>query len=390
MWPDVFTVGVEEEYHLVDQERLALCSDAAVVTEAKKRLAAEGEEVERGGVAAEISSSQLEVATRVCTTLAEVRAELVRLRQLAATAAAEHGCQILAMGTHPFSSWRDQRLTDNPRYVRLFERWGLLALQQLITGCHVHVGVEDPDLAVAVLDRVRPWLPPLLALSASSPFWEGSDTGYASYRTVWFDRWPVTGVPEPLGDRAGFDGLVRAMVACGAVDDSSHLYWDVRPSYRFPTLEFRVADVCPSVDDAVVQAALARSLTRTLARQVQEGRPFPPTRMELVRLARWRAARHGLSNSLVHPELWELRPAAEVVGRLLALLRPDLQEHEEWEVVEDAVNRILQRGTAAARYRELMAQRPDLRAVTAAAIAETAGLGAATAGSPGPVARNGG
>lgn len=386
----MYTVGVEEEYHLVDRETLALCSDESVVTEAKARLAAEGNDLGRGGVAAEISSSQLEVATRVCTTLAEVRAELVRLRQVAATAAAEHGCHILAMATHPFSSWRDQRLTDNPRYVRLFERWGLLALQQLITGCHVHVGVEDPDLAIAVLDRVRPWLPPLLALSASSPFWEGSDTGYASYRTVWFDRWPLTGVPEPLGDRAAFDELVRAMVACGAVDDPSHLYWDVRPSYRFPTLEFRVADVCPSVDDAVVQAALARSLTRTLARQAQDGRPVPPTRMELVRLARWRAARHGLSNSLVHPELWELRPAAEVVGRLLALLRPDLEEHNEWDEVEDGVDDILHRGTAAARYRELMAQSADLRTVTAAAIAETVGFGASTATSPGPAERKGG
>ncbi len=387
----MFTVGVEEEYHLVDRESLALCSDDTVVSEAKARLAAVGEGVGgRGAVASEISSAQLEVATPVCTTLAEVRAELVRLRRVAAAAAEAHGRRILAMATHPFSSWRDQRLTDNPRYVRLFERWGLLALQQLITGCHVHVGVDDPDLAIAVLDRVRPWLPPLLALSASSPFWEGSDTGYASYRTVWFDRWPLTGLPEPLGSRAAFDELVRAMVACGAVDDSSHLYWDVRPSHRFPTLEFRVADVCPGIDDAVVQAALARSLTRTFAERVQQRCPIPPARMELVRLARWRAARHGLSDGLVHPEEWELRPAAEVVESLLALLRPDLEEHGEWEEVQNQVNHILQRGNAAQRYRGLMARTGDLRAVTAAAIAETAGRGGSAAASASPAETLGG
>lgn len=371
----MFTVGVEEEYHLVDSGTLALRSDEPVVEAAKARVAAERGSGggTAGGVAAEISTSQLEVATRVCSTLAEVRAELVRLRQLASRAAGEHGCRIMAMGSHPFSSWRDQRLTDNPRYVGLFERWGLLALQQLITGCHVHVAVEDPDLAVAVLDRVRPWLPPLLAMSASSPFWEGSDTGYASYRTVWFDRWPLSGPPEPLGSRAVFDELVRSMTACGAVDDASQVYWDVRLSHRFPTLEFRVADACPRLDDAVVQAALARSLTRTFARVAQEGGPVPAVRSELVRVARWRAARYGLSDSLVHPEEWELRPAGEVVAKLLDLLRPDLEEHGEWAQVEAQVAGILERGTAAARYRALMARTGDLRSVTAAAIAETVG-----------------
>ncbi len=371
----MFTVGVEEEYHLVDSGTLALRSDEPVVEAAKARVAAEGSSGgdTAGGVAAEISTSQLEVATRVCSTLEEVRAELVRLRQLAARAAGEHGCRIMAMGSHPFSSWRDQRLTDNPRYVGLFERWGLLALQQLITGCHVHVAVEDPDLAIAVLDRVRPWLPTLLAMSASSPFWEGSDTGYASYRTIWFDRWPLSGPPEPLGSRAVFDELVRSMTACGAVDDASQIYWDVRPSHRFPTLEFRVADACPRLDDAVVQAALARSLTRTFARLAQKGAPVPALRTELVRVARWRAARYGLSDTLVQPEEWELRPAGEVVAKLLELLRPDLEEHGEWEQVDGQVAEILERGTPAARYRALMARTGDLRSVTAAAIAETAG-----------------
>lgn len=202
----------------------------------------------------EISTSRLEVATPVCSTLDEVRAELVRLRCEAGEVAARKGCRILAMATHPFSSWEDQRLSPGERYLSLFERWGMLALQQLITGCHVHVAVDDPELTIAVLDRVRPWLPVLVA----------------------------------------FDALVADLVRAGAIDDATHLYWDARPSVRYPTLEFRVGDVCPSVDVAVLYAALARSLTRTFVAAAQrEKDAAPDVRPEVLRIARWRAARHG-------------------------------------------------------------------------------------------------
>jgi YbdK family carboxylate-amine ligase len=356
------TVGVEEEYHLVDADTMALRSVAEVVARAKAAI----EDAE-----SEISTSQLEVATPVCSTLAEVRAELVRLRYQAGEVAARSGCRILAMGTHPFSSWRDQRLSEAARYVGLYERWGLLALQQLITGCHVHVAVDDDDLRIAVLDRVRPWLPVLLALTASSPFWEGVDTGYASYRTMWFDRWPTAGMPPALGDRAGFDRVVGNLVRAGAIDDATHLYWDVRPSARYPTLEFRIGDVCPSVDDAVLYAALARALVRTLAASADRTSP-PDVGAEVLRVARWRAARHGLTDALVDPSTWSPRPAGEVVDALLSLVRLDLEANGEWEEVADAVDRVRRDGTASERYRRLMARTGDLRAVTAAAVDETA------------------
>lgn len=360
----MFTLGVEEEYHLVDAETLALRSISEVEDAAKQQTE---------GFSAEISTAQLEVATPVCSTIAEVRTELVRLRTSASEAAAASGCRILAMATHPFASWEDQRLSAGSRYVGLFERWALLALQQLITGCHVHVAVDDPEMTIAVLDRVRPWLPTLVALSASSPFWEGRDTGYASYRTVWFDRWPTSGAPATLGSRSAYDALVAQLVACGTIDDASHLYWDARPSMRYPTLEFRVADVCPSVDDAVLYAALARSLTRTLSAQAADGGPVPEVRPEVLRAARWHAARHGLSRHLVHPERWELRPASEVVGVLMALLRPDLEDHDEWGEVSRRITIVAAEGTAAARYRRMMERTGDLKAVTAAAVAETTG-----------------
>jgi YbdK family carboxylate-amine ligase len=360
----VFTVGVEEEYHLVDGETMALRSTTEVVAAASRQM---------DDASPEISTAQLEVATPVCSTLDEVRAELVRLRCQAGEVAATHGCRILAMATHPFGTWEDQSLSAGARYVGLFERWGVLALQQLITGCHVHVAVDDPDVLIGVLDRVRPWLPALVALSASSPFWEGTDTGYASYRTMWFDRWPTAGTPGVLGSRRAFDELVASLVATGAIDDATHLYWDARPSVRYPTLEFRCADVCPSVDDAVLYAALARSLTRTLSAEVVAGGPPPTVRSEVLRVARWRAARHGLSEQLVDPATWELAPAHDVVEGLLARLRPDLEEHGEWDEVDALVRRVLAGGGAAARYRELMARTGDLRTVTAAAVDETAG-----------------
>jgi carboxylate-amine ligase len=354
------TVGVEEEYHLVDAETMALRSVPEVVSRAK---------VAMDDAESEISTSQLEVATPVCTTLDEVRAELVRLRCQAGEVAARSGCRILAMGTHPFSSWRDQRLSEGSRYVQLFERWGLLALQQLITGCHVHVSVDDDDVRIAVLDRVRPWLPVLLAITSSSPFWEGVDTGYASYRTMWFDRWPTAGLPPALGDRDGFDRIVADLVRAGAIDDATHLYWDVRPSVRYPTLEFRIADVCPSIDDAVLYAALARALVRTLAARGERRSALSDP---VLRMARWRAARHGLTDELVHPESGDPRPAHEVLDALLALVREDLVEHGEWDEVVASVDRVRRDGTAAARYRERMARTGDLRAVTAEAVDETA------------------
>ena len=364
----MFTVGVEEEYHLVDAETMALHSAPEVIDRATDTM---------DDASSEISTAQLEVATPVCSTLDEVRSELIRLRCQAGEVAARQGCRILAMATHPFSSWEDQRLSPGERYLGLFERWGLLALQQLITGCHVHVAVDDPELTIAVLDRVRPWLPVLVAMTSSSPFWEGSDTGYASYRTMWFDRWPTAGMPATLGSRAAFDALVADLVKTGAIDDATHLYWDVRPSVRYPTLEFRVGDVCPSVEDAVLYAALARALTRTFVadaeRRGDAGDPVADVRPEVLRIARWRAARHGLTEQLVHPVRWEPRPAAEVVQALLDLVRDDLEAAGEWDEVDDGVQRLLAEGTASARYRRLMAETGDLRAVTAAAVEETAG-----------------
>jgi len=358
------TIGVEEEYHLVDAETFELADMPEVVTAA---VAVLGEEAQ-----SEISTAQLEIATPVCTSLGQVRAELARIRRVADEAARQQGCRILASGTHPTGTWREQRLTVGERYRSLTERWGLLALQQMITGCHVHVSVDSPELAVRTMDHLRGDLPVLLALSGSSPYWEGVDTGYASYRTQWFARWPVTGMPDAFGDKATYDALVAELVETGMIDDASHLYWDVRPSTKFPTLEVRVADTCPSLDDVVLHAALARSLVRVAAEQATRDVAPPATRGEVVKAARWRAARFGLEERLLDIHAHVLRPAADVVDDLLDRLRDDLEDLGDWSEVRELADQTVARGTSAARQRDVAVKADgELSAVTAALVAET-------------------
>jgi YbdK family carboxylate-amine ligase len=356
------TLGVEEEYHLVDAETFELADMPEVATAA---IALMGDEAQ-----GEISTSQLEIATPVCRSLAEVRAHLTRIRRSADDVARQQGCRILAAGTHPSATWHEQRLTIGDRYRTLYERWGLLALQQMITGCHVHVSVADQDLAVRTMGYLRPDLPTLLALSASSPYWEGVDTGYASYRTQWFARWPVTGMPELFASKADYDDLVAELVETGMIDDASHLYWDVRPSTKFPTLEVRVADTMPLLDDVVLHAALARSLVRVGAAEAAREAPLPALRSEVVRASRWRAARFGLEECLLDTRDHTLKPAGEVVRGLLARLRDDLEELGDWNEVSGLVEQALGRGSSAARQRSAGAGR-DLRQVAASLVEET-------------------
>jgi carboxylate-amine ligase len=358
------TLGVEEEYHLVDAETFELADMPEVVAGAIAAMGAEAQ--------GEISTAQLEIATPVCSSLAEVRAALQRIRGEADTAARQQGCRILAAGTHPSATWHEQRLTTGVRYLELFERWGLLALQQMITGCHVHVGVPDPEVAVRAMDHLRADLPTLIALAGSSPFWEGTDTGYASYRTQWFARWPVTGTPDVLGSKQAYDALVAELVETGMIDDATHLYWDVRPSVRFPTLEVRVADTCPSLDDVVLHAALARSLVRVAAGAAGRDEPPVPLRSEVVRAARWRAARFGLEDRLLDTREHRIRPAGEIVRGLLGRLRDDLEELGDWDEVSALAEQALARGSSAARQRSLaLASDGDLTAVAAALVDET-------------------
>ncbi|RZS87163.1 carboxylate-amine ligase [Motilibacter rhizosphaerae] len=355
------TFGVEEEFHVVDATSLAPLDSPGLA-----------EDLQQGRwgstVHPEISTAQIEVTTGVCTSLEQVRREVLAGRAAARAACAEHGAAPLPASTHPELHWEDQRLTGQARYLDLFDRWGPMALQQTICGCHVHVGVPDLDTAVAVMDRVRPWLPVLVALTGSSPFHEGADTGHESWRTTWWSRWPISGPPELLGDAEGYRRAVEELVGAGVVDDAHGLYWDVRPSARYPTLEFRVGDVCTRVDDVVLHAALCGSLTRVLAAHAREGRPVPQLRPELARAARWTAARHGLRGPLLDPLAGVPVAPDTAVGALLALLRDDLEDHGTWPEVEATTTALLARGTSAAAQRERVRRTGSLREAVAWAL----------------------
>jgi carboxylate-amine ligase len=240
-----------------------------------------------------------------------------------------------------------------------------------VSGCHVHVGVADPELAIQVMNRVRLDVPVLLALSANSPFWGGVDTRYASYRTEIFHRWPTTGLPEPFTSRAEYDALVATMHAVDAIDAPARLYWDLRPSARYPTLELRVADVPLTVDESVTVAGLFRALVVEAAGQVRAGVPVPAVRPELLRAALWRAARYGLEEDLIDVRAPASRPATEVLGALVERLRPHLDALGDTERVGRGVARVIEEGTGAERQRRAFARRGSLDDVTEAIAAAT-------------------
>jgi carboxylate-amine ligase len=349
------TLGVEEEYHLVDpaDQRPAARPGLAA------RAGADGLRV---AVHGELQTSQIEVATGVCRTLDDVRADLRAARRLAADAADRVGAAVLATSTHPFADWRDVRRTRCERYDAMARRFGALADRQNICGCHVHVAVPDLPTALVVMNRARPYVPILSALTASSPYHDGADTGFASFRTMWWSLWPTAGLPPVLHSVEEFDAVVADLVGGGLIDDASTLYWDVRPSLRYPTVEFRAADVCTDLDDAVLQAALVRSLVRTLA-----DRPTAPAPVSEAALAaaRWRAARYGLGGELCDPTTGAVVPAAVAVRRLVERLEPDLRDSGEYAEVCDLLTALLARGTSADRQRQVMAATGDLRAVVA-------------------------
>lgn len=364
--PGDFTIGVEEEYLILDSgTRAPLPEGQLLVRRGRERLG--------DAIHTELQSAQLEVSTRVCTTLAEVGDELRRLRREVSALAASSGAVIAAAGTHPSASWRESaRITPTETYLRLERDYQQLAREQLICGCHVHVGISDAELAVQVVNRVRPWLSVVLALSTNSPFWAGTDTGYASYRTELWRRWPMAGTPELLEDRAAYDRLVEALVATGSIDAPARIYWDVRPSARFATVEFRVSDVCLTVEEAVMVAGLVRGLAKACWRDAAAGAPLPRPRSELLRAATWRAARYGVEADLLDVMGQRALPAADMVDLLLRFLQPALEETGDWAELSELVSATLAGGTGAARQRGAYARRGRIEDVLDLVVEQTA------------------
>ena len=312
-----FTIGIEEEYLVVDRETRDLVAEPGEAFHADCR-AALGERV-----TAEFLQCQVEVGTRPHATVGAAIAELGELRRGVAAAAEAHGFAAIAASTHPFARWRRQSHTRKERYDGLWSDIGLPAWRMLICAMHVHVAIEDPDLRIDLMNQAAYFLPHLLALSGSSPFWEGDDTRLSSYRLTVFDALPRTGLPDALGSDAEYRRLVERLVQTGCIEDGTKIWWDVRPSARFPTLEMRVTDICPRLADAAALAACYQSLLGFLNRLREANerwRLYPAT---LVGENRWRAMRYGCEGALIDHGAERLVPVAELVEELIARLGPD-------------------------------------------------------------------
>jgi carboxylate-amine ligase len=336
------TLGLEEEYLLVDLETREVAADPP------PEMLAECEARIPDLVKPEFLTSQIEVATPICRTCKEARAELAWLRRTVAEVSRKYGLAPIAASTHPFSQWRSQRHTDRARYHILARDMQAVARRLLICGMHVHVGIDDDELRIDLMNQVSYFLPHLLALSTSSPFWLGEDSGLKSYRLSVFDELPRTGLPSRFESYGEYKRHVDVLVRAGVFDDASMLWWDIRPSCRFQTLEMRITDVCPRIDDAVAIAALYQCIIRMLVRLRRENQRWRAYDNMLIEENRWRAKRYGIDEGLIDFGKGEVVPCADLLEELIELTKEDA---EALDCVDELLHsrHILTTGTSAHR-----------------------------------------
>lgn len=348
--PGPATVGVEEEFLFVDP------ASGSPVPAAADVLAAAGRETVLpcgAELKHELMASQLEVASGVCHGLGELAGQLSAGRRRLAAEAQRLGLVLLSTGV-PLHTTAPARLTQGPRFEQIEDIYAGVVSDYEACGCHVHVGVPDREAAVAVVNHLRPWLPTLLALSVNSPFHQGRDTGYGSWRMVLQSRFPGAGLPPHFASAADYDEEVQRLVACGILADARQNFWLARPSERFPTVEFRVADAAASAEEAILQAALSRALVHTALGELARGREADPVRDQLAAAAVWAAARHGLSRDAVHAVHLRLErrvPALMLAQELVEYVTPALEETGELDCVRRLLARLTSAGTGAERQR---------------------------------------
>lgn len=339
-----FTIGIEEEYLIVDRESydLVRSPDPGFMEECRKCA--------DDRVMNEYLQCQVEVGTRPHSRMKVAAEELGELRACVAAAASEFGYGVIAASTHPFARWREQTHTRKERYAALRQDLGHAARRLLICGMHNHIGIEDEDLRIDLMLQATYFLPHLLALSCSSPLWEGEDTGLASYRLTVFDALPRTGLPDPLSSYGEYRRLIGHLVEAKCLEDATKIWWDIRPSARFPTIEQRITDVCSKLDEAISISALFQSLIAYLYRlrsQNQRWRSYSPT---LINENRWRAMRYGIKAELVDHGKVKLIPYADLVEELIELLSEDAAELECLEELK-GIRGIVKNGNSTDRQR---------------------------------------
>jgi carboxylate-amine ligase len=367
-----WTIGIEEEYLLVDLKT------GEVATSPPPEMLAECQARIPDLVRPEFLTSQIEVGTGICRRAADAGRELAELRATVAEVAAKHGLAPLAASTHPLSEWSEQRHTDKERYHMLARDMQAVARRLLICGMHVHVGVEDDELRIDLMNQASYFLPHLLALSTSSPFWRGTDSGLKSYRLSVFDELPRTGLPSRFDSYAEYRRHIDVLVKAELLPDETMIWWDLRPSGRFPTLEMRITDVCTRLDDAVAIAALYQCILRMLYRLRRGNQRWRAYKTMLIDENRWRAKRYGIDAGLVDFGKGEVVPCSDLLEELIALTEEDSRALDCVDAVLHC-RTIVRRGTSAHRQLAVFGEATQagrnrneaLRAVVDMLIAET-------------------
>ncbi|MCU7820276.1 glutamate--cysteine ligase [Kitasatospora sp. DSM 101779] len=341
----MLTLGIEEEYLL-----LAAATGLPVARAAQVREAARLQPwLERGEVQRELLQAQVEVATPICRELEEAGGHLLRMRLALGEAARQAGCRLAACGAAPFTDRLPVPITDTARYRVMHSDTRLLTDQQLITGMHVHLGIPDRGAGVAVINGLRPWLPLLIALAANSPLWQNTDTGFASWRTIVFGRWPVSGPPPVFDGADDYDRRTRELVEGGLIRDIGQVYWHIRLSEHFPTVEIRAMDVQLRPDEAVMLAGIVRALAVRALGDAEAGHGIPPVEQEVLAAAVWHGARHGCTSTVFDPLSGRLSNACDAVAALLDHIDPVIEESADRRHIVPVLERLLRDGNGAAR-----------------------------------------
>jgi len=358
-----FTIGIEEEYQIIDPATREVRSYV-------QRFLEQGQTVLPDQIRPEFLQSQVEAGTRICHSVQEARREVIRMRRSICELAEREGLCVAAAGTHPFSSWARQEVSPLGRYPELARFLQDVGRRLLIFGMHVHIGIEDQELLIEVMNQLRYFLPHLLALSTSSPFWHGRDTGLKSYRSVVFESLPRTGIPQQFGSYADYRSYVDTLLATGSIAEPTHIWWDVRPSEKFPTLEVRIPDMCTRMEETLCLVALVQAIVAKLVRLRQANQTWRLYQKRLLDENKWRAVRYGIEGRLIDFGKVKEVPFPALAEELLAWVDDVVDELGSRAEVEYA-RTILRQGTSADRQLAVYRRTGDFRAVVDHVVEET-------------------
>ena len=349
------TVGIEEEYQVINPETGELTSYIAEFLERDAVLF-------KDSMVPEFLQSQLEVTSKVCKNIKQARKEVIRLRRIASKFSQKNNCNIIAAGTHPYSRWEDQVRTDKERYRGLYDSMQFVAKRLLIFGMHIHIGIPDRDLRIDVMNQMRYFVPHILSLSTSSPFWQGEDTGFKSYRGIVFEDLPRTGIPEKFSSAKSYDKFVNQLMETKCIDTPSKIWWDIRPHSKFPTVEFRMCDSTTKVDEVIAIAALIQALVATMILNRERNISWRDYRDSFIYENKWRSMRHGVEGKMIDLGLTKELSTKKLIKEMIELVDESAEILGTKEEIA-YINNILEKGTSADRQLNMYKKTKDLHKV---------------------------